>query len=212
MRLWWIMKKRFCVGIFGGSFNPPHLGHVRAAKSFCDAAQPDVLMVIPSFMPPHKVLDEVGADKRLEMARLAFSGVYGCVEISDCEITRGGKSYTLYTVQEILGKYPECDIALYVGSDMLMSFDTWHKAEELFRLCRLYVMPRFDDRVLLEQKAEQYRKEYNAEIVFIDGPFYEISSTQLRRAVKENDKLFLNENLPEDVLLYLQKEKLYLKG
>lgn len=206
------MTKNFCVGIFGGSFNPPHIGHIRAARSFCKKALPDVLMVIPSFIPPHKVLDEVGAEKRLEMARLAFSDIYSNVEISDCEIKRGGKSYTLYTVNEIRGKYPECDIALYVGSDMFLSFDTWHKAEELFKMCSIHVMPRFDDMAALEAKAGEYSQKYNADIVFIEDEFYEMSSTLLRKAVEDGNTEFLKANLSENVLEYIKREKLYWKG
>ena len=199
------------IGIFGGSFNPPHIGHVRAAKKFCMTAAPDYLMVIPSFVPPHKELDEVGADKRFEMAKLAFGGIYPNMEISDCEIKRGGKSYTFYTVKDLLEKNPGCEIALFVGSDMLLSFDTWHRAEELFGMCRLYVMPRHDDRAILKKKAEEYIERYKADIMFIDGDFYEISSTELRRAVMENDRAFLEKNLSKAVLDYINTHNLYGK-
>ncbi len=205
------MKKGFCVGIFGGSFNPPHIGHIRAAHNFCRAANIDLLMVIPSFIPPHKEISGIDPYKRLEMARLAFSGISSNVEISDCEIKRGGKSYTLYTVLEIKERYPECQIALFVGSDMLMSFDTWHKASELFKMCTLYVMSRFDDRAELEQKAQHYREAYGARIVFIEGEFHEISSTILREASKEDNAGLLKKHLTENVLDYIKRERLYGK-
>lgn len=201
--------KSFLVGIFGGSFNPPHIGHIRALEKFCAAASPDLLMVIPSFIPPHKALDEVGAEKRLEMARLAFGKVYEKSEISDREIRRGGKSYTFYTIEEIGAEYPNSQIALFVGSDMLMSFDTWYKAEELFKKCTLYVMPRRDDREQLEAKAREYRRIYDADIVIIDGDFYEISSTRLRQAARENDTEFLAKNLSPEVFGYITQENLY---
>ena len=204
-------NKKFRVGIFGGSFNPPHIGHIRAARNFCVAANPDLLMVIPSFIAPHKDIDEVGADKRLRMAQLAFGGIYDKIEISDCEIARGGKSYTFYTVTEIAEKYPGCETALFVGSDMLLSFETWYKAQELFGMCRLFVMPRSNDRDKLEVKAEEYRRNFNADISFIEGDFYEISSTRIRQAVREGDSDFLNKNLSADVLDYISTQKLYRK-
>lgn len=197
------------IGIFGGSFNPPHIGHIRALEKFCVAASPDLLMVIPSFIPPHKALDEVGAEKRLEMARLAFGKVYEKSQISDREIRRGGKSYTFYTVEEIRTEYPKSRIALFVGSDMLMSFDTWYKAKELFKKCTLYVMPRRNDREQLEIKAREYRCMFGADIVFIDGDFYEISSTRLRQAAREHNMDFLAKNLSPEVFDYITRENLY---
>lgn len=199
------------VCIFGGSFNPPHIGHVRAAKKYCETANPDLLIVIPSFVPPHKKMEEIGVHHRLEMARLAFSDVWKNTEISDCEVVRGGKSYTLFTVKEISEKYPGCRIGLFVGSDMLLSFDTWFKAEELFELCTLYVMPRRNDLPELLKKAEAYREKYNADVVFIDDDFYEISSTELRDAVREGNDGFLKAHLSEKVYRYIKREDLYGK-
>lgn len=199
----------FRIGIFGGSFNPPHIGHIRALEKFRAAAEPNLLMVIPSFIPPHKAASEVGADKRLEMARLAFGKIGKNVQISDREILRGGKSYTYYTVEEIRAEYPGSEICLFVGSDMLMSFDTWYKAEELFKSCRLYVMPRQNDREQLEMRAAEYQKAFDADISFIGGEFYEISSTELRQAARNADSDFLAKNLSPEVFGYITRENLY---
>lgn len=200
------------LAVFGGSFNPPHLGHVLAAEKFCNASKPDVLIVVPSLLSPHKEKSDVCAEKRLEMSRLAFSGVYKNVEISDCEILRGGKSYTLYTILDIQKKYGECIIDLFVGSDMLMSFDTWFMFEKLFEKCHLYVMQRYDDKEILEKKAEYYREKYGAVISFIQGEYYCISSTELRQAARRGDTELLTRNLPQKVLNYIIDKELYKKG
>lgn len=199
------------VCIFGGSFNPPHVGHVLAAKRFYNTTDPDLFIVIPSFIAPHKEICEIGANHRLEMSKRAFKDVGKNVEVSDMEIARGGKSYTFLTVTEIADKYPNCKICLFVGSDMLMSFDTWYRAENLFSMCHLYVMPRYDDRSILMKKADEYREKYNADITFIDGEFYEISSTSLRKAMNDNREEYLKKHLPGDVYGYIKQHNLYGK-
>ena len=199
------------VCIFGGSFNPPHLGHVCAAKRFYNTVNPDLFIVIPSFVAPHKKIREVGAHHRLEMSKLAFKAIGKNIEISDMEMVRGGKSYTFLTVTEIAAKYPGCKICLFVGSDMLMSFDTWYNAKELFSMCHLYVMPRYDDRKELMKKADEYREKYNADVTFIDGEFYEISSTNLRDAVNYGREEYLKKHLSEDVYGYIKRHNLYGK-
>ncbi|MBQ9941081.1 MAG: nicotinate (nicotinamide) nucleotide adenylyltransferase [Clostridia bacterium] len=197
------------IGLFGGSFNPPHIGHIRAAKYFCQKANPDIFMVVPSFIAPHKEIQEIGPHHRVEMAKLAFSHIWDNTVISDCEIVRGGKSYTVITVNELKQKYPGCQICLFVGSDMFLCFENWYKAEILFESCLLYVMPRKDDISELMQKAEYYISKYNANITFIDKEFYEISSTELRYAIIENNIDFLSENLSTSVLNYIRQENLY---
>lgn len=199
------------VCIFGGSFNPPHVGHILAAKKFYNTADPDLFIVIPSFVAPHKEIQEIGAHHRLEMSKLAFEGIGEKVEVSDLEIVRGGKSYTFLTVTEIAQMYAGCKICLFVGSDMLMSFATWYKARELFSMCSLYVMPRHDDRAELTAKADEYRKEYNADITFIEGEFYEISSTELRNAMRDGREEYLSRHLSEDVYGYIKSRNLYGK-
>lgn len=199
------------VCIFGGSFNPPHAGHVCAAKSFYHASKPDLFIVVPSFVAPHKEIQEIGVHHRFEMAKLAFKEIGAKVEISDMEISRGGKSYTFLTVTEIAEKYPGCKICLFVGSDMLMGFESWYKAKELFSMCRLYVMPRYNDREELIKKADEYRKTYNADITFIDGKLYEMSSTELRAAVKEGREDYLAKHLCRDVYGYIKQYNLYGK-
>ena len=117
------------IAIFGGSFNPPHLGHLNSAMYAAAQLQPDVFLIIPDYRPPHKAM-EVGSptpEERLALCRLTFAGVPN-VEVSDMEIRRGGKSYTVDTVKELLRRYPDADFYLLVGTDMLLDLGRWYKA------------------------------------------------------------------------------------
>ena len=115
------MKKR--VGIFGGTFNPPHIGHVEAAKAFVENACLDSLIIMPAFIPPHKEYDSiVTCEERLEMCKIAFKDVDKAT-VSDLEISRGGKSYTYLTLQELTSD--EVELYFLCGTDMIISMDTW---------------------------------------------------------------------------------------
>ena len=111
--------------IYGGSFNPPHLGHVSAVATVLSDLAPDRLLNIPDCIAPHKAMAEntPSAEHRLEMCRLAFGDIPGA-EISDMEIRREGKSYTATTVEELRELYPEDEICLVMGTDMFLSFRT----------------------------------------------------------------------------------------
>ena len=114
------------IAIYGGSFNPPHLGHLEAAKTVCAELAPDKLLIIPDNIPPHKAMDPGSptAEERLALCRIAFRSIPGA-EISDLEIRRHGKSSTAHTVRELRGRYPDDVLFLVVGSDMLLSFEEW---------------------------------------------------------------------------------------
>ncbi|MDR0904749.1 MAG: nicotinate (nicotinamide) nucleotide adenylyltransferase [Oscillospiraceae bacterium] len=122
------------IGILGGSFNPPHAGHLDAARSSARQLELDKLIVIPSGTPPHKVLPEGSptALQRLEMTRLAFRDVPNC-EISDIEVRRTGESYTIDTLRELCGVYPDAEFYLVVGTDMFLTLSRWKDANEIFR-------------------------------------------------------------------------------
>ena len=121
------------IGIFGGTFSPPHNGHLQAAKAFMEQMWLDILYVIPTALPPHKEMEiPVSAQHRLEMCRLAFSGMEG-VYVSDMEIQRGGKSYTVETLRELTGE--DRRLFFLCGTDMMLTLDRWREPEEIFKLC-----------------------------------------------------------------------------
>ena len=113
--------------IYGGSFNPPHLGHTAALRAVRAAIEPDVTLVIPDRIPPHKELTPGSPEpsERLLMTMLAFSSEPG-VEVSDMELHRSGKSYTVDTVRELRDCNPDAELYLVVGTDMLTTFEQWH--------------------------------------------------------------------------------------
>ena len=115
------------IAIYGGSFNPPHLGHAEAAYTVCEELRPDRFLIIPDNIPPHKDMEEgcPTAEQRLELCRLAFADVPGA-EVSDMEIRREGRSYTAETVRELRERWPDEELILVVGTDMLLCFDDWY--------------------------------------------------------------------------------------
>ena len=170
------------IAVYGGSFNPPHLGHVEAAKTVARTLAPDRFLIVPAAVPPHKALaeDSPGPEERMELCRLAFAEIPGG-EVSDVELRRGGKSYTYDTVCELRAEYPEAEICLVIGTDMLLSFEEWYHFRFLFEECTLAVLARAEeDGELLRGKAEEYERTYGARIVLLAHEPLEASSEQIR--------------------------------
>ena len=125
------------LGIFGGTFNPPHMGHIRLVTAIADKLQLDRVLIIPASVPPHKhVLNLARSRDRFEMCRLSFEGDRR-FSVSDTELLRVGKSYTYDTLCEIKKKYPDAELFLIVGSDMLATFDEWYRYHDILMMCTL---------------------------------------------------------------------------
>ena len=126
------------IGIFGGTFNPPHSGHVHLARTLAKALQLNRVLIIPANLPPHKQAQMLasGAD-RMQMCRLAFPDTL--FEVSDIELSRGGKSYTCDTLAALREKYADASLYLFMGTDMLLTFHQWRAPREILRMCRLCV-------------------------------------------------------------------------
>ncbi len=132
------------IGIFGGTFNPPHLGHRYLAEEIRMRARLDKIIIIPACTPPHKVSRELADGvHRMKMCELLFSDSF--YEISDIEIKRQGKSYTVDTVAQLKKLYPDDELFLIIGADMLMSFDKWYRYEDILSDVRLCVTVRDDE-------------------------------------------------------------------
>ena len=126
------MKK---IGIFGGTFNPVHKGHELTAVNFLDKFKLDKLLIMPSNIPPHKQVDaNITAVQRFEMCRICFDK-YDNIYVSDFEIKKDGLSYTFDTVTELKKNYMNDKLYFLVGSDMLLSLETWYKYQDLLKLC-----------------------------------------------------------------------------
>lgn len=125
------------IGIYGGTFDPIHKGHLAAAKTVIEMLELDRLLLIPAAIPPHKALKEKSAatEHRLAMTRLgAESMMKKEVEVSDIEMRRSGPSYTVDTLRELKAEYPDAELWLLMGTDMLESFLLWREPEEILRL------------------------------------------------------------------------------
>lgn len=178
------------IGIFGGSFSPPHRGHLGAAKAFLDEIELDTLYVIPAGIPPHKILKgDASSKQRVQMCRLTF-GDLPKTEVLTLEIDRGGKSYTADTLRALSA--PDKELFLLVGTDMFLTLDDWHRPDEIFALSTAVLMRREGEAALSEQilkKKKQYEEKYGARMLFLKAPFFEISSEFVRGRIQKGEEI-----------------------
>ena len=171
------------IAIYGGTFNPPHRGHVESLQAVYERAKPDRVLVIPASIPPHKELaaGSPDAEERLELTRLAFKEL-PYAEVTDMELTRTGKSYTSDTVAELLRKYPDAELMLAMGTDMFLSFETWHEYRYLIDNVTMLVFARRegeDEKIF--KYGEYLESKYGAKINYIMHDPLPISSSEIRR-------------------------------
>ena len=174
------------VAIYGGSFNPPHLGHLSAANCVNEQLSPDVLLIIPDNVPPHKEMEEGSPDAgaRLEMARLNFATIENAV-ISDMEICRSGKSYTADTVARLRETYPDDELILTIGTDMFLSFEEWYMYPYLIENCTLAVVSRNENELdVLEEHKAHMEKAYNARVEILEHEALPMSSGEIRELLR----------------------------
>lgn len=169
-------------GVLGGTFNPPHLGHLNAAKSAKAALGLERVLFIPTNIPPHKELpeDTASAADRCKMVRLMIDGE-SWAELCDIEVRRGGASYTVDTLRSLHNR-GESDLFLIIGTDMLLSFDrVWRAPDEIAQLATIAVCAReADDWNDLREKAKGLQNSLGAHIELVRGDVLTISSTELR--------------------------------
>ena len=169
------------IGIYGGTFNPPHLGHIRGAQYAISALQLEKLLLIPSCISPHKTIPSNSPTpaQRAEMVNLSKGER---MELCDLELTRGGTSYTYETVETLAEQYPHRELVLLMGTDMFLSFLTWKEPQRILRKASLGVMYR-GDKNEMPQIAQQKKllEAQGATVYLIENPVTAISSTQLRR-------------------------------
>ncbi len=193
------------IGIYGGAFNPPHIGHIRAAEYAVGAMELDMLLVIPSGASPHKPLpaDSARPQQRIEMMELALQGK-SKIQVSDIELRRAGPSYTCDTVQQVKALYPEAELLLFMGTDMFLSFDTWRNPEKILECVSLAVFYRGEpeEKQAVEEK-KVFFEEQGAKVYLVENPVTEISSTDLRRLlVFDCGKPFLLPEISEYISYY----------
>ena len=173
-------------GIFGGTFSPIHNGHIKAARSFLSELELDMLYVIPDRIPPHKQIS--GADDpwlRLEMVKKAFESDEKIV-VSDVELRREGKSYTVETLPAFTGNG---ELFMLIGTDMFLSFDRWYRYRDIFGMCTLVLMVRESRESGLRAEIDAKKALYEAQgakICELTAEPFPISSTELRALIAED--------------------------
>lgn len=196
------------VGIYGGAFAPIHIGHVAAAKAFMEQMWLDVLFVIPTGTSPHKQMSAGASDAdRLEMCKRAFEGLEGVI-VSDLEIRRQGKSYTVDTLRELTA--PDTRLFLLCGTDMILTLDSWKDPDEIFRLAYPVYIRREQDESLddkLIEKVTGYRDRYGKNVVRINAPAIEVSSSGVRERIARGEDV--SGMVPPSVAKYIEEKGLY---
>ncbi len=190
-------------GLFGGSFNPPHMGHLIVAESVRDQFDLDRVVWIPNYIAPHKPDHErADAAHRLRMTKLSIAS-NPAFEASSLEIDRGGTSYTVDTVYRIVEEYPSDSVHLIVGGDSLRDFLTWRRPEEIIDQTPLIVYRRPNS----GEGPTEAESRYPGRISFASAPMVSISSAAIRQRIREGRSIrYL---VPEPVWSYIDQHALY---
>ena len=177
------------IGIYGGTFNPPHLGHMAAAQAAVAALGLDKLLLIPAAIPPHKALPSgtPPQEKRLAMVEKWADVMGGHVEVSTLELEREGKSYTSDTLRSIRQTYPDAELWLLMGTDMFLTLHLWHEPEVILSLAGVCAFGRTeqDGEAMFAPKRDYLQQHFHAKITTITLPgLVDISSTRLREQLE----------------------------
>ena len=196
------------IGIYGGTFNPPHTGHISAALQAAERLCLDRMLLIPTGITPHKQLPagSPSSRQRLEMLEIA-ARPYKMLEISDLELRREGKSFTYQTILELKEQFPDAQLVLIMGTDMFMSFESWRNPEIILENASLGVMYRGEKdeaKAIAEKKAQMEAK--GAKIELVENEILRISSTDLRRMLTFGCAAPF---LPQGVEEYIRENSLY---
>lgn len=198
------------MALFGGTFDPIHEGHIQLALEFARRLQLDRVLLVPTFVPPHKLKSEMAtAADRLHMCRLAAEK-HPVLEVSEIEISRGGASFTVDTLETLQGQYPDTQWYLITGADMFLTLGTWWRFEDIADLAVLCAAPRGE--VTMEQLRKYARvlEKEGARCRVENIPVMDISSTDIRRRMA--DGLPLEGMVPPGVEAYIRKNGLYRGG
>ena len=188
------------LGILGGTFNPPHIGHLIVAESVRDQLKLDKILFVPSYSPPHKLYSQVALPtQRYEMVEIALEKNRN-FSASDIEIAREGKSYTIDTINSLISIYPGSQLYLIIGLDNLMDFSDWKSPNDIISKVELVVTNRPGYNVEVKNEFKRY-----ATIVKV--PSIDISSSDIRRRVKMGRSIrYL---VPFEIEQYIFKKGLY---
>ena len=202
------MSKTQKIGIYGGSFNPVHNGHVNLAKNYIKHLNLDLLLVIPAKIPPHKTnVNLASGEDRLNMLKLAFEDV-SAVETSDIELNSNETNYTILTLEKLSKIYPNAQFYLIVGGDMFLCFDTWREYNKIMSMCTVCAAPRHEGEIkaILDFRAKIDPDE--SKTIILDNDVIDVSSTQVRFGAKNREAL--KTLVPQKVYEYIVSKDLYI--
>lgn len=214
------------IGIFGGTFNPPHLGHRHIAEDFrrqmaATGLPLDKVLIMPTFVPPHKETPDLASgEDRLAMCELCFrepAPTSGIFEVSDYEVTKGDLSYTWMTLQHLHEEYPEAEFYFVMGDDMLLYLPKWAKPEKVLEDAVLVSTIRSHECTVEELETfarETYPEQYAAgRFLFFESEPFPVSSTEVRSLIKKVSRPIAKEKLKTlldpEVLQYILERGLY---
>lgn len=193
------------IGIFGGTFDPVHNQHVSLAKKAIEILGLDKLIIMPTFLPPHKSVLPTNSADRLNMLRLAFKNE-SKIEVSDYEILKGGTSYTYLTVEHFKSLY-DAELYFLVGEDMLINFKHWKFPERILKNVRLAVFGRDGMSGDVEKEREYFKKNFNSDFIWLNFSGLNLSSSKIR--VYSSFGLDIVNMVPLCVKDYIEKNNLY---
>jgi nicotinate-nucleotide adenylyltransferase len=204
------------VGLLGGTFNPPHLGHLRLAEIALEELGLDEVRFVPTAVPPHKPLVAGAPDgaERLRLLERALAGTGRPFRVEPLEVSRGGASYTVDTLEALAAREPDCAWIFLMGSDQLPGFPAWRRPGRVLELAALAVAPRPGDpdpvgRSLPDLLAGRVRPRWSGapgEFVWLSGTRLDVASTDLRAALGAGQS---PEGIPPQVLSVILQEKKY---
>lgn len=193
------------IALLGGTFDPPHLGHRKLCENFIAMMDFDLILIIPTYIPPHKIREGISSgEDRFTMCSLAFEDVEK-VEVSPLEIDRGGKSFSYDTLCALKEQYPGSEMFFLMGTDMFRTFHEWYRYEDVLALCRLCVCRRYEE----DDVTNDILSPFSDRFIFCSAEPFEVSSTQIREKVKNGEDV--SALLAPKVYDYIKTRKLYSK-
>ncbi len=201
------------LGIYGGTFNPIHLGHLHILREFIRRLSLNRVLLIPAHTPPHKQAHALasGEDRTAMCALAAREITEAPVEVSELELRREGKSYTADTLEVLKAQFPADELYLLMGEDMFLTIDHWYRPEAIFSLAVVCASPRSEAgfQKLVEKKRELER-QFGASCRVENIPHFPASSTEIRRLAAEGKAL--SRLVPKEIERYIAEHRLYREG
>ena len=195
------------IGVFGGTFDPPHIGHLALAERARDELGLARVLFVPAADPPHKrTRAKTDLAHRLAMTRIAVQG-HRAFAVSELEARRPGPSYTVETLRELRRRRPKAELWLLLGEDSLRDLETWKAPAEIATLARLAVAPREGSAPKRSRGARNSRAGSPHRVTWLSGPVLEISSSDLRARARRGASLRVL--VPDAVAAYARRHRLY---